>query len=70
MGEQGRISKNVSLYENEYKVIDALANSRGLDFSSAVRMIVNEWHDRMIGKTDKTAPEQTTQQEAPHAKNV
>ena len=45
MSEQGRISKNVSLYEKEESVVSALANSKGLDFSSALRMIINEWSE-------------------------
>ncbi len=41
MGEQ----QSVSLNEQEYSVVNRLAKSKGLSFSAALRMIVNEWNE-------------------------
>lgn len=51
MSEQGRISRNVSLYEKEESVINALARSKGLDFSSALRFVINEWAETQVEKS-------------------
>lgn len=40
--------QSVSLREEEYSVVNRLAKSKGLSFSAALRVIVNEWNE-LIG---------------------
>lgn len=44
MAEQRRVvRKSVALRPREYEAVEAYADVMGLDFSSAIRAIVNEW---------------------------
>jgi hypothetical protein len=36
---------SVSLGQPEQKIVGHLSDSKGLNFSAALRMIIHEWHD-------------------------
>lgn len=52
-----RVKKtSVSLYEDEIEIVDGVADQHGLNFSSALRMIVRRWaglEDERIRFTEK-----------------
>jgi hypothetical protein len=56
------VSGNITLYPQDWQVVDALAESLGLNRSSAIRMIIRKWLETASPELLETLKEEAHEQ--------